>query len=219
MLTKKSIITQKTTSGLLTVVMVLMGLVTAFSVSMAWDTVDNNNVIATGEVDATPVGTSIKGYWTSAPQGYLLENGQAVSRATYANLFDMIGTTYGNGDGSTTFNLPDSRGRIVVAKSSSESEFNLLAETGGQKNVTLTSATMPSHQHDFAGVVIAWGTGGGNIHFRETEGSDDYYQAVGGNTAGTQVYTNYWSSTNNRGSGGSHNNLQPYIAVYRAIKF
>lgn len=53
-----------------------------------------------------PTGTSITGYWTVAPDGYLLEDGSAVSRLTYGRLFAVIGTTFGAGDGSTTFNLP-----------------------------------------------------------------------------------------------------------------
>lgn len=53
-----------------------------------------------------PIGTSITGYWVLAPDGYLLENGAAVSRLVYGRLFEVIGTTFGVGDGVTTFNLP-----------------------------------------------------------------------------------------------------------------
>lgn len=63
-----------------------------------------------------PVGASIDYAGTTAPAGWLLEYGQAVSRTTYAALFAAIGTTYGTGDGSTTFNLPDARGRVVAGK-------------------------------------------------------------------------------------------------------
>jgi microcystin-dependent protein len=58
---------------------------------------------------SVPIGSSIGFYLNSAPTGFLKENGAAVSRATYAALFAVIGTTFGAGDGSTTFNLPDSR--------------------------------------------------------------------------------------------------------------
>ncbi|ADL53204.1 phage tail protein [Clostridium cellulovorans] len=51
---------------------------------------------------------------TTAPQGWLICDGSAVSRETYANLYTAIGTTYGNGDGTTTFNLPDMRGRVPI---------------------------------------------------------------------------------------------------------
>lgn len=68
-----------------------------------------------GNLDPTtimPPGTSIDFAGSVAPAGFLKENGAAVSRATYARLFAVIGTTYGAGNGSTTFNLPDSRGEV-----------------------------------------------------------------------------------------------------------
>ena len=61
----------------------------------------------------TPVGTVIWYSASTAPSGYLKADGVAVSRATYADLFAVIGTTFGNGDGSTTFNLPDLRGEFI----------------------------------------------------------------------------------------------------------
>lgn len=63
--------------------------------------------------DANPVGTIIAFPIETVPNGYLECNGQAVSRTTYANLFSVIGTRYGNGDGTTTFNLPDYRGQFL----------------------------------------------------------------------------------------------------------
>ena len=61
-----------------------------------------------------PAGTVVSYSGSSAPSGWLLCYGQAVSRTTYAGLFSAISTTYGTGDGSTTFNLPDLRGRVVA---------------------------------------------------------------------------------------------------------
>lgn len=60
-----------------------------------------------------PTGSSLLSYASWIPGGYLACNGQAVSRTTYARLFAIIGTTYGVGDGSTTFNVPDARGRFL----------------------------------------------------------------------------------------------------------
>mgnify|MGYP000350743285 CR=1 FL=1 len=94
-----------------------------------------------------PEGTSINGYWTSAPSGYLFEDGAAVSRTTYASLFAVIGTTYGAGNGSTTFNLPDSRGRLSVNRNPSDAEFNTIGEEYGEKAHTVTIAELPSHTH------------------------------------------------------------------------
>ncbi len=65
-------------------------------------------------VPVMPVGCVIPFAGAAAPTGWLLCQGQAVSRTTYAQLFSVIGTTYGSGDGSTTFNLPDMRGRVAV---------------------------------------------------------------------------------------------------------
>lgn len=82
---------------------------------------------------------------TTVPDGYLLCNGQTVSRATYANLFAKIGTTYGAGDGSTTFNVPNLNGKVLVGKDSST--FSTLGATGGSVNSTLTTGNMPAHTH------------------------------------------------------------------------
>jgi len=82
---------------------------------------------------------------TNIPDGYLLCDGSAVSRTTYSNLFAIIGTTYGSGNGSTTFNLPNIAGKVVVGKD--ESEFTALGQTGGSVNNTLTTSNLPSHSH------------------------------------------------------------------------
>lgn len=82
-----------------------------------------------------------------APTGWLLCDGAAVSRATYADLFALIGTTYGIGDGTSTFNLPDLKGRVPVGKAATGT-FASLAATGGAETHTLTTAQIPSHQHN-----------------------------------------------------------------------
>jgi len=60
-----------------------------------------------------PIGEVIMYAGSTAPYGYLVCNGAAVSRATYASLFTLVGTSFGQGNGTTTFNLPDLRGRFV----------------------------------------------------------------------------------------------------------
>lgn len=81
---------------------------------------------------------------TVEPQGCLFCDGAAVSRTTYATLFAVIGTTYGAGDGETTFNVPDLSGRVVIGVSNSHA----LGTTGGSETVTLTADQMPAHSHE-----------------------------------------------------------------------
>jgi microcystin-dependent protein len=76
---------------------------------------------------------------STAPTGWLLCDGTAVSRTTYSDLFAITSTTYGVGDGSTTFNLPNLKGRVPVGLDTSQTEFDVLGETGGAKTHTLTS--------------------------------------------------------------------------------
>lgn len=95
---------------------------------------------------SVPTGALIPYAGTSAPTLFLLCQGQAVSRTTYSDLFAVIGTTYGSGDGSTTFNLPNPNGKTVVGKASSGTFLNLGA-TGGSETVILDSTQIPSHSH------------------------------------------------------------------------
>jgi microcystin-dependent protein len=94
-----------------------------------------------------PSGSITQFAGSTAPTGWLSCDGASVSRTTYAALFAIIGTTYGAGDGSTTFGLPNMKGRIPVGFDSAQTEFDALGETGGAKTHTLTSAEMPSHTH------------------------------------------------------------------------
>lgn len=80
---------------------------------------------------------------STAPEGFLVCDGSPVSRATYSDLFDVIGTDYGVGDGSTTFNLPDLSGRVVIGVSTGYSR----ASTGGEETHTLVASEIPTHGH------------------------------------------------------------------------
>ena len=93
-----------------------------------------------------PYGTIVQTARSTAPTGWLLCQGQTVSRTTYSGLFSAIGTTYGSGDGSTTFAIPNLQNRIPVGLGS-EAEFDTLGETGGAKTHILTTTEMPSHTH------------------------------------------------------------------------
>ena len=81
-----------------------------------------------------PAGTVVA--WPSdvAPSGWLICDGSAIARNTYTSLFAAIGVAHGVGDGSTTFNLPNLKGRMPVGKDSSQAEFDLIGEQGGTKD-------------------------------------------------------------------------------------
>lgn len=98
---------------------------------------------------ANPTGMVVAFAGTTAPSGWLLCTGGTVSRTTYADLFDTIGTTYGSGDGSTTFNLPDLRNRVAVGTGASP--FGAVGATTGAQSVELATANLPSHQHGLGG--------------------------------------------------------------------
>ena len=96
---------------------------------------------------------------SSAPRGWVLCNGQALNRTTYSELFSVIGTTYGTGDGSTTFNVPDLRGRAPIGAGTGSSLTNrTLGSTLGVESVTLTAAQsgLRAHTHSFTQPTITW---------------------------------------------------------------
>jgi microcystin-dependent protein len=108
---------------------------------------DFNGSNLTG-IEGTATGTILSWTDTSVPSGFLECDGAAVSRSTYAALFAVIGTTYGAGNGSTTFDLPDLQDNVPVGKSGTKA----LASTGGSENVaaenaTLSEAQLASHDH------------------------------------------------------------------------
>lgn len=90
-----------------------------------------------------PAGIVLPFAGSVAPQGYLLCDGSAVSRDTYSALFAAIGTTYGAGDGVSTFNVPDLSGRVVLGVSNNHT----LGTTGGETAHTLTEQELPAHSH------------------------------------------------------------------------
>jgi len=139
-----------------------------------------------------PIGTVVPYAGSTVPTGWLMADGSAISRTTYSALFTAIGTTYGAGDGSTTFNLPSLKGRVSVGHDTAQTEFDVLGETGGEKTHQLTVAELPAHTHSF--YTLAQLTVGGGPGYYGLWGD-------GGSTTGST------------GSDAPHNNLEPYIVL------
>lgn len=166
--------------------------------------------------DTLPAGAVIPWSTNIAPPNWLLCDGSAVSRTTYASLYSVIGITYGAGDGSTTFNLPDMRGRTLVGRDITDSDFLALGQSGGAKTHTLTVEQMPSHNHNdnghSHGQVITANAGGPGVRWDYRQDGSCYTYPQGVND-----YTAYASITST-GGGQAHNNLQPYEVMNYIIK-
>lgn len=117
-----------------------------------------------GYTQTVPAGSVTMFAGAAAPAGYLLCDGTAVSRTTYAGLFAAIGTTYGAGDGSTTFNVPNLKGRVPIGLDSTQASFDTLGETGGANTVALTEAQLPAHTHSINHGHGSTDAGGGHSH-------------------------------------------------------
>lgn len=153
-----------------------------------------------------PIGSISLFAGSTAPSGYLICDGSAVSRTTYSGLFDVINTTYGTGDGSTTFNLPNLKGKVPVGLDSNDTSFDSLGETGGEKNHTLITDEIPAHYHN---------AGEGKEFIKNTGETFGY-----GTGASTSIAVSTKDAlTGSTGGGQAHNNLQPYIVMNYIIKY
>ncbi len=152
-------------------------------------------------INGTPAGAITPFAGSASPSGWLLCNGAAVSRSAYADLFLAIGTTYGSGDGSTTFNLPNYGGRTLIGAGMGGVDsvgrpltLRSLGQTGGEEVHQLIEAEMPRHKHTISAASGAAGSGnsGGD------QGSKD---------------------TSFAGGDQPHNNMQPFAVVNYLIKY
>ncbi|CAB4164589.1 MdpB Microcystin-dependent protein [uncultured Caudovirales phage] len=173
----------------------------------------------TANAAGVPIGSIVDYAGTSAPSGFLFCFGQAVSRTvTYAALFAAIGTTYGTGDGATTFNLPDFRGRVGAGQDdmggtsanrltglSGGVDGDVLGATGGLETHTLLTAEMPAHAHTTNGYTIA----------NSGAGFDTSKFGAGNEGSGSD----FTLATSSTGGGSAHNNVQPTIIVNKIIRF
>jgi microcystin-dependent protein len=176
----------------------------------------------------TPIGVVIPYGGSSAPNAnWLLAQGQAINRVTYAALFSLFSTTYGAGDGTTTFNLPNLQQRVPVGVGSGYA----LGATGGAATHTLTTNEMPTHSHTvndhghtvndpghYHDLPVNASSQDGQQAWREggSPYSDNFNSAI----ASTGITINSASGliTSNQGYGQAHNNMQPYIVLNYIIK-
>lgn len=160
--------------------------------------------------------------WAGAgdPNTYwLVCDGRAVSRTTYAVLYSIVGTTYGVGDGVTTFNLPNTAERVIVGKSGSKTlitqyDATVLGGTFGEGTHALTTAELATHSHGITdpghthviGLLQGAPNGGSFSAYTNSVSSN----ATASSTTGITV--------NNQGSGTAHNNVQPALVLNHIIK-
>ena len=143
--------------------------------------------------DTLPVGSVVEWTGTQTPQNWLLCDGREVSRTTYSELFAAIGTVWGAGDGSTSFNIPDYRDKFVLGAGGDVD----LAETGGEKEVTLTVKQIPPHSHGYSEPISN--------------------QNITPGSYGVKNWTQK-AQTDSTGGGQPHNNMPPYVGSYYIIK-
>ena len=159
--------------------------------------------------DTLPIGAVVSYAGLNAPTGWLICDGRAISRTIYANLFTIIGTQYGAGDGSTTFNIPNLKGKVVVGLDGNDTDFDTIGKTSGEKKHTLTVEEMPSHSH------ILYS----NKDYQSSPGAGYWgWDLLDGWAYGGEQDVTNGGGTRNSGGSQSHNNLQPYQVQNYIIK-
>ena len=185
----------------------------------------NINMIIARLLHTTLIG-EIKPYAGSGePAGWMKCDGRAVSRSAYAALFNAIGTTYGAGDGNTTFNIPDLRDRFPVGAGNSYA----LNAKGGANTVTLTKeqSGLPAHSHGFTQPTIESNTSGytllaanGPLTYKAAASGSAVTRLLGDSTGSSSVPRSGAKATGgavsqNTGANAaqSHENRPPYIGI------
>lgn len=193
----------------------------ASATSVGATTVTAATVNATGQLQengerrsGVPVGTLLMSASTSTPAGFILCDGQALSRTTYADLFTAIGTSYGVGDGSTTFNVPSMVGKFPVGKNAGDTAFQNLGTAGGAE----------SHTHslsDAGQADLAWSASGAQAHMRRVVGAS--YTSTGITNSNLSALTAETATENLgvalSGATDAGSSLPPYVTVNFIIKY
>lgn len=194
-----------------------------------------SGTLTTNGSTVNPPGTILMFVTATIPAGYLLCDGSAVSRTVYSMLFAVVGITYGSGNGSTTFALPDFRSRTPIGSGTGTGLTpRTVGVVGGTETTTLTIAQMPVHSH--SGYTGFMDRNASHLHYTYTGNVDD--GNWGGGPAGSQYppsdgdarypSNNVTQSTNtdhahalsidNAGGGAAHNIMQPFIGVAFIVK-
>lgn len=148
---------------------------------------------------AMPIGATIPFAGSAAPTGYLVCDGAEVNRTTYAALFAIIGTTWGVGNGTTTFNVPDLRGRTVIGVGTGAGlTARALAALVGEENHQLSIAELAAHDHTYY--------------------NESVNQTVAGGALGAAYSTETLQTSSSTGSDTPHNTMQPSAALNWIIK-
>ncbi len=162
---------------------------------------------ATWQPGNNPVGIISPYGGASAPAGWLLCDGSAVNRTTYAALFAVLGTTYGAGDGSTTFNLPDMQGRVPIGAGTGTYKSAGIAHSNG---ASLTVRTIG----EYDGAEYPSGIPQTNNPAGTEEPAGAYFtEAESAFYATTLLFTGFM------GGNGEGGNMQPYVGVNYIIKY
>jgi microcystin-dependent protein len=165
-----------------------------------------------GEPAGVPIGTMLTFAGSVTPPGWLRADGAAISRSTYSALFAALGTVYGAGNGTTTFNLPDLDDRVLVGSGFTYSR----GQSGGASTVVLSTANLPAHTHGAAGDhqhTVFVGASGSKVA-AGTSSTENYpYSTTTHNTSVNGDHTH--SSV---GSGTAHENMPPFVAMPMIIR-
>jgi len=173
----------------------------------AYSDLSLNNAVSNVRMQVGDIKMSVR---NDNHQGWLKCDGTAVSRSTYSSLFALVGTSFGIGDGFSTFHLPNAAGKVLGIASGSRA----LGSTAGSETHTLTTAEMPAHQHTYQDAYFAENTGGGSNNVFGTGASSDTdnsfrYRLSNGsysNSPGDLL-------TSSQGSGTAFSVMQPTLFI------
>ena len=175
-------------------------------------------------IEGIPTATIVPWSDSSVPSGFLECNGAAVSRSTYSALFAIVGTTYGAGDGASTFNVPDLQDNVPVGKSNNKA----LASTGGANtvaatgnvggstaNATLSTAQLASHSHPVPRNGPTSDPAGGSLNRARFGTNANPGNFSSGSTGSGTGHQHNMSATF---SGDATSVIQPYLTIIYIIK-